>query len=173
MRITVSAILLLFGVLLGCNDSAQTPTQPQRPSMQFEGHNDRAYGSGTIPILFDVRFRVSSHSGPLGEDPKGHMVVENIIEPVSNNLVERTKGEIICLAVLGNRAAMTMVSDEFPKGIFLVVEDNGKGEVLPDRADLAPGVNPDPTTAPCAGQLLIPVFPMEGDVVVRDALPLP
>jgi len=169
MRITAEILFLLpTAILAGCSDSTQVALEPERPSMIVGGSSDRVHGSGFIPAL-NARFRVSAHSGPLGEDPNGHMDVEF---PGGSGGVEftSTKGRIICLAVLGNRASMTMVSEDFPTGIFLVVEDNGNG-ALPDRADVALGINPDPATAPCAGQLLFPIFfPIEGDVVVNDAL---
>src|SRR5437867_7141654 len=166
MCITARAIRVLFGaVLLSCNDSAhQTPTESLNPSFDVGGNHDMVQGAGTIPGAGS--FRVFARSGPLGEDPKGHMEIE-FIGPPGPFSTANFKGKVTCLAVLSSsRAVIQMVSEEFPHGMRLIVED-GKG-IVPDMANVLANTN----LFPCASMNDI-VYPMDGDVVVRDALPLP
>jgi hypothetical protein len=170
MQILRTAVLVTCGVALaGCSDST-APTPPQSRNLRISpnfasGGKDLVAGHGETP---GIRFSVAATSGPLGEDPRGHLRIE--IAP-GGPVYE---GEVRCLVVIGHRAAVGIEKQGDPsRGIFLYVEDNGNpGSLIPDRA--ADGDGTPPTQAECefafvAAEVASPVI--QGNVEIKDALP--
>lgn len=169
MRMISVAILLLSGVtILGCKDPTQV-SLTERLSSSFNEENakkDRVVGSGRLEDLSAFsEFQVSAHSGPAGEDPKGHLDLDLNPERRPANL-----GKIICLAVVGNRAAIGAEDQDHP-GLarYVIVEDNGnRGDPIPDRA-IFTGTGPLDLCESVVTEFAL--FPIEGDVTVVDAQP--
>jgi hypothetical protein len=165
MRMIPIAILLMGGVALSCDDPSQeSSTERLSPSFKEENaKKDGVVGSGRFEDLSE--FHVSAHSGPAGEDPKGHLDLDLNPERPPANL-----GKIVCLAVLGNRAAVGAEDQDHP-GLtrYVIVEDNGDaGDPTPDRAIFTGTGQLDLCeffVTEFAG------FPIEGDVTVVDAQP--
>ncbi len=151
--------------------AAQTPTQ------------DTAVGDGhvTIPvpgsqIPFHVfGFNFNAASGPEGENPTGEVINLTTGERVG---AMTFTGNVTCLAVSGNRAAIGAVGTYFgfPAAVLLTVVDGGPPNSGADTANVAirvdsqtPPPPPDCSTASFSNQLVVTT----GDVVVRDAPPLP
>jgi hypothetical protein len=178
MRMRPSAIVLTCGVvLLGCNDAAQqSPTEPLPPSFDITtpsptdesdkaAKKDRVKGAGSVPNL-GFTFHVTAHSGPSGEEPTGHLKI------TLTGMVH--EGKVTCLFVLDNRAAVGIDRADDPRfGVFLVVEDNGEGGPVPDRATFASGPSANESGCRIAFAVFAEGFasPVEGDVVVEDAPP--
>jgi len=83
-------------------------------------------------------------------------------------------GPVMCLLVVGNRAvAGTDPEDDPGEALFIVVEDNGTpGETGPDRGTAlvtTDRLNPAGCFAVLTG--VLDLLPIEGNIVVRDALP--
>ena len=122
------------------------------------------------PLCTTVGF--SAHSGPAGENPKGH------ISSQLSGGVQKLRGDVVCLQVLGNQAFIlameTRTNDAIPQGeqFFLHVVDNGNpvGGVPPDliRISFDGFIIPPSPGFPC-GQPVLPPVPLgEGNIVVQD-----
>jgi len=173
MKIRFACVLAVVGLAAAAPAGADPP-------------RDFVVGAGTIeadPFLGDS-FSVSAHSGPLGEDPRGHVNVR------TTNLAgdrQSFHGDVSegCLIVTGNRAVAVGRLPEDERFVepttgrtiefaAVIVEDNGhpvKGQPL-DRA--FPVLFFTATAArACAGLLpasLVTVPIDRGNVVVNDAL---
>ena len=150
-----------------------------------DAHGDSVVGGG-INALGD-QFSVSAHSGPLGEDPTGH--VELRTQPTVGARPQTFHGNVKdgCLIVVGNRAVAVgrlpqeqqyVVPGGPGNGVIeyaaVAVEDNG-GPVMGQPTDRAfPVLLFSQTGARvCAG--LIPAtffsFPLvHGNVLVEDSI---
>jgi hypothetical protein len=133
---------------------------------------DFAVGGGkhTDPAAPDVaiQFAFSAHSGPLGEDPKGHVQLffpEGVIH-----------AEVTCVIVEGNEAFITAVSDELPGGIVVThAVDNGEpSDGQPDllRNSFEEFIFEDPERTGCFRPVLEPVPVTQGNIVVHDGQPM-
>jgi hypothetical protein len=97
---------------------------PNKDSVTGGGRAD-----GTPP---GVQFAISAKSGPLGEDPKGHVKLDN---PNGTN-VQDTRGDVVCLNVQGNKATIEFQieksndPDDVGKYRQVFVEDNGKDDAI-------------------------------------------
>jgi hypothetical protein len=118
----------------------------------------------------DIQFAFSAHSGPLGEDPKGHVQLffpEGVIH-----------AEVTCVIIAGNEAFITAVDDELPGGIVVVhAVDNGEpSDGTPDlaRGSFAPFIVESTEQPGCflpTGELA-PVPVTQGNIVVHDGQPM-
>ena len=102
----------------------------QSPTVLADSPRDKAVGSfkGEGGDIFEIHARFSAHSGPAGEDPKGHANVD-FTEPAGTH---RLRGELVCLAVSGNVAQMIFRLREpvtfgtvTVNAFVLFVQDNG------------------------------------------------
>jgi hypothetical protein len=162
-------LALLFALAVGtgvANASHSEQANSTGPPKDF------AVGGGkhTDPANPDVaiQFEFSANSGPLGEDPKGHIQLffpEGVIH-----------AEVTCLTVEGNRAFITGVSDELPGGIVVIeAVDNGEpSDGQPDllRGSFQPFIFEDPERPGCFLPVLPPVPVTQGNIVVHDGQPM-
>jgi hypothetical protein len=146
---------------------------------------DRVAGFGTIEAaqFLNGDFQVAAHSGPLGEDPSGHVTVR-----ASDGDSMTFHGDVsqACLIVVGNRAVAVgrLPEDEqfstpgfgTVEFVAVLVEDNGHpvaGHAV-DRA-FAVLLRASTEALLCASRLVPASFatvPIEhGNYVVEDALP--
>jgi hypothetical protein len=136
--------------------------------------NDFAVGGGkhTDPANpgVAIQFAFSAHSGPLGEDPKGH------VQLFTDDGVINAK--VTCVIVEGNQAFITAVSDELPGGIVVThAVDNGEpSDGTPDLlrnsfVEPAGSIVEDPDNPGCFLPTLPPVPVTQGNIVVHDATP--
>jgi hypothetical protein len=128
--------------------------------------NDFAVGGGKHSSP-PVQFAFSAHSGPLGENPKGHI---QLFLPEG-----KIKAEVTCLIVAGDQAFITGVSDELPGGIVVThAVDNGEpSDPQPDllRNSFEGFIFESPERAGCFLPVLPPVPVTEGNIVVHDGQP--
>jgi hypothetical protein len=99
----------------------------------------------------DFYLHVKAHSGPEGENSRGHFALRSV-GPVLN--IDAT-GEVVCLGVRGNRAALAGIVErnkkERPdpvKVVYLWVEDNGEGKGATDKFDFVAFSFPGPPPPP-------------------------
>ncbi len=123
--------------------------------------------------LFGFNFHAAS--GPEGENPTGEVINLTTGERVG---AMTFTGSVTCLAVSGNRAAVGAVGTYFgfPAAVLMTVVDGGPPNSGADTANVAirvdsqtPPPPPDCSTASFSNQLVV----TSGDVMVRDAPPLP
>ena len=115
----------------------------------------------------------SAHSGPLGENPQGHIS--------ATFSAGKLRGDVVCLQVVGNQAYIlakeTRSDDAIPQGqqFLLNVVDNGNpvdGTPVDLIRNSFVGSFTAPTTAnPCGLPTLPPVRLVRGNIVVHDELP--
>jgi hypothetical protein len=119
---------------------------------------------------FELVRGVAAHSGPLGEDPHGHV-------QVARSLLGRIGGHVTCLNVVGNTAAIVSEIDQaenpalIGQFVILFIVDNGE-PVNGQAVDLfmASVVPTPPTVCPAP---ISTGFPIDsGNYVVRDAQPI-
>jgi hypothetical protein len=130
-------------------------------------------GSFVAPNVATFRFSVGATSGPLGEDPHGHVRVS--LHDASEEFAElfTVNGRVECLLTTGRKAvigALAERGEQSERHVALSVLDG-------DHADLATVVsvsappNLPPQAACAAASFFTPIFPIEGNVVVHDGLP--
>jgi hypothetical protein len=162
-------------------DAAQAndPTLAAPPN---DGGHDFAVGGGRTAVD-DLGFGFSAHSGPLGQDPQGHMSFGlSLASPFPK--VAQVTVDVTCLAVVANVATIggefTHVNapgggpvpfvQEGGGGLF-VVTDNGNpvnGQSLDQFAFVSVGNTP-PTICPFFGPVAGPLA--NGNILVHDVLP--
>jgi hypothetical protein len=120
------------------------------------------HGSGVADVITDIS--VAAHSGPLGEDPHGHVGFTTGI-PLVN-------GQVRCLAEVGTRAAVGTEDPMNPGfGAYLIVQDNeevGGPDLLGAFTTSLP---PSPFACLTLVSDPVPIPVTSGDFRVRDALP--
>jgi hypothetical protein len=85
---------------------------------------DLVTGGGISDIGTSLGF--NAHSGPLGEDPRGHVTLKN---KGLEDAVSDRKGKVVCLRVQGNRAIVGFEdqdADGNPVYREIFAEDNGE-----------------------------------------------
>jgi hypothetical protein len=163
MKRLLAALTLLFGLVVVAgvaNATHSTEANSPGPPKDFAVGGGKHTSAGT-------QFAFSAHSGPLGEDPKGHIQLffpQGVI-----------KAEVTCLIVDGNEAFITGVSDELPGGTTVThAVDNGEpGDPTPDlmRGSFLPFITPVDGQPGCFLPQLPPVPVTEGNIVVHDGQP--
>lgn len=95
-----------------------------------QGRRDHVAGAGDVTIGgVDVSFGMAANSGPNGENPKGHIMLD---WPTGS-----THFAIDCLAVSGNNA---VIGGSGPEGnILILIQDNGEPGANADRFYIVPG----------------------------------
>jgi hypothetical protein len=168
-----SLLLVVVGLAVAATAPAATAQTPAQ---------DTAAGDGDVyvPIPDSLPFHVfgfnfNAASGPAGENPTGQ------VDPLTTG--ERLglltfRGNVTCLAVSGNRAAIGAVGTYFgfPATALMTVVDGGPRDSGADtfnavlRADSqTTPPPPDCSAASFSDQLVV----TNGDIVVHDAQPLP
>jgi hypothetical protein len=162
-------------------DAAQA-VDPTLNSPPNDGRHDFAVGGGrTVPD--NLGFGFSAHSGPLGENPKGHMSFGLSLAPPFPKVAQVTI-DVTCLTVVLNVATIggeiTHVNapggDPVPivqegRGALFVATDNGNpvnGQPVDQFAFVALPAAP-PAICPPLGPFAGPLT--NGNILVHDALP--
>lgn len=117
-------------------------------------------------------FNISAHSGPGGENARGHMKAKNTKAFGASDFTFDFEGDVLCLTVIGNRATVAgrltkVVVNGAPasfQGIVFFVEDN-RALGGPDRYTNFLTVNPV-TVCPPPGPT--PFDVLNGNIVVHD-----
>jgi len=131
-----------------------------------DGHTDFAVGGFQGPE--DNNFGFSGHSGPLGEDPQGHLS-----ETIHG--VFQGRFRVTCLMVAGNQAALRLVlteaaSNDAVSEFVLSVFDSGIAGGAGDRFAFIETAAED-----CAAFVSVAAaggfFIERGNLVVHDAIP--
>lgn len=166
-------------------DSAVAAAQAVDPTIAAppnDGGRDFAVGGGrTVPD--ELGFGFSAHSGPLGEDPKGHMSFGLSLAPPFPKVAQVTI-DVTCLTVVANVATIggriTHVNapggGPVPfviegRGALFVATDNGNpinGQPVDQFAFVALPFAP-PAICPPSGPVPGPLE--NGNILVHDALP--
>lgn len=161
-------LLLVVGLLSAALSVG--PATAASPRDKLAGSGNLASGDSAF------RFIVSAHSGPSGEDPRGHVYF-------GWSDGTRGKGEVTCLDVEGNTATAVARLDEpfdpFPGAtysdfaLFVTDQDEPRPSSPDDRAEAlimtGSGPIPPPVTTCTAFGGGSPVT--QGNFVIRDALP--
>jgi hypothetical protein len=177
--VIVGAVAVALAALAGLGHASAGAGVAAPAEYQYTGPpNDLVTGSGAvIDATTGLRdqWRVSAHSGPLGEGPDGSVTY------ISPFFVGRVaKGRVTCMIVTGNRAQVGGVFDELVADdnltdfhwFELVIDDNGEpGSGAPDA--ITPFVfrlaTHPPDFDPCS-VFLPPLFPLDsGNFTVKDA----
>ena len=162
-RQLIVLVCLLASLSLWPGSARASHTQSNDPPHDFAVGGGTLEGTGGI-----LRFSVSAQSGPLGEDPDGfaHFRFEGIL----------ARFPITCMITTGNRAVFGGPRTEVPgDSHFMVVVDN-QG-LTPDLVN-GPFTGGTPANqAGCAFHdavsVLFTPLPVQGNVIVHDALPAP
>jgi hypothetical protein len=176
LSVLMAVVFLLF--LFATPDVARATHSPGtlNPGHDFAVGGGRHLAFGTGPDFVTEGF--AAQSGPLGENPRGHVSANS--PGVEGS---KTQGHVICLNVVGNEAFILWeqekAGESVPKGtlILLHVIDNGppKEGVSPDfiRNSFIPFIEfpPTPGAGPCGTPVLPPVPLEEGNITVHDGLP--
>lgn len=151
------SVLATAGLLAVAAPSAALADPPQ----------DFVTGGGISRV--ETRFGFTAHSGPTGEDPRGHATFKNFLGQNSDR-----SGPVYCLRVVGNAAVFGIV-DERDDGTTVFrqffVRDNGNpvgGQPVDELREVGDG-SPVPLAcadpAPLTGLIL-----QHGNIEVRDAV---
>ena len=149
--------------------AALAPASPPGPGQDF------AVGSHKVTdVSGDFQHvRVSAHSGPSGEDPKGSVRVtfDSFLFGGAGDL----KGDVVCLDVSGPQARVAaLLREPYMNNthVTLVLSDNGNpGPFMgqsPDSAFIDFTSSPLPPT--CSIAALSVIGNASGNILVRDAL---
>jgi hypothetical protein len=128
----------------------------------------------------DINWGVSAHSGPLGEDPLGHVSATAPLEK-GNTDEKQGRWRVTCVNVAGKLAAIggvpTQAASNDAEPALFVFRDGGPGggtPVEPDGFQFLPGRIGDPSACPDPSLLVIAAGapPIEsGNILVHDAQP--
>jgi hypothetical protein len=123
---------------------------------------------------------VSAHSGPLGEDPLGHVSATAPLAKANTN-AKQGRWRVTCVNVAGNLAAIggvpTQAASNDAGHALFVFRDGGPGGgtlVQPDGFQFLPGRIGDPSACPDPDLLVMAAVapPIEsGNILVHDAQP--
>jgi hypothetical protein len=137
-------------------------------------------GKNPTPSGVNIHLHVNAQSGPEGQNSRGHFALRSFFLDA--------RGEVVCLAVRGNRAAFAGIVErnktEVPLNQVLIwVLDTGEGKGPTDRftflGNAAPAP-PPPSEEECrrlGEELLLAAFPRpedratQGNFTVHDATP--
>jgi hypothetical protein len=168
MRLVTSVTIALVGLLAVVGSAAATHSGGQGPG------RDLVAGTGAVetgPIF--VKLHVNAMSGPLGEDPRGHLTFRGNPPPFGAVDIQ---GRITCLNVFGNQTTVGFVVTKsragFPVGTFgeFSIVDSGEPGTLdrfegrPTLGALPPGSAPS-TCAPFDARQTM----TQGNFIVHDA----
>jgi hypothetical protein len=168
------AITIAFAIVATGRLAAGGPAVLDLQLPALPGHNLAVGGGKTTTDIFNI----AAHSGPLGENARGHLHAKNVNGyPIPFEI----RGDVTCLTVVGNTATLggilTQLEDpSLPNadqyhGFLFVVEDNGNQQGMPDRISYE-FVTPLPPGDVCPVAPGGAIFPLtEGNVVVRGATP--
>jgi hypothetical protein len=173
LGITALALLVVPGLAGATHSSGQGPKHDFAVGTgHFEGEFLPPFPS---PPGLDIQMHVNAKSGPSGENATGRFYAHR--ESPSGLHVH---GEVTCLTVLptltGGRAVVggVITGGREPRapfvegaGIKIQVDDNGNGQVIPDR------MHGDPSSAPpdCTPTEPTRLPVEEGNFTVHNALP--
>jgi hypothetical protein len=143
---------------------------PNDPSRDFAVGGFQ--GTGSSGETTNVGF--SAHSGPLGEDPQGHLSETVPLFFPTDSRTYQGRFRVTCLSITGKDAALGLVptdaeSNDQPAQFFLLVQDSG----LPGGAGDLEAFAPNPLAEDCLGQEAFALFgfPIDrGNILVNDAL---
>jgi hypothetical protein len=162
MRVRLCASTVSLSFVLVTMAAAQGPAADGPPK-------DFVTGGGHHSFLPDAQFTISAHSGPLGEDPKGHMSFKEEGQP-------RVRSNVTCLTIVGNQAFATGVIERpaAAAGQLMVmhaVDSGERGGIAPDllRFSFVPFIVPHHNRPGCFLPVLPPVPVTQGNIVVNDA----
>jgi hypothetical protein len=160
--------LISIGAVLGVLALPATAAATHSPGSS--GPRDFVTGGGHHSLP-DTQFTLSAHSGPLGENPKGHLSFKT-------DGGERFKADVTCVIVAGNQAFVTGVFTRpgSAEGQLVVAHavDNGEpGDATPDllRFSFAGAIFPVQNRPGCFLPFLPPVPVTQGNITVHDATP--
>jgi hypothetical protein len=162
---------------------AVDPTLDPPPN---DPRKDFAVGGGRT-VIDDLGFALSAHSGPLGEEAKGHMSFGGFVGPGEPEKEAQVTVDVTCLRVAVKTATVggeiTHINPtarrglpEFLQeggGIVFAVVDNGN-PVMGQPVDLAQPVFPLPDEPPVVcPPAPVPIFEglSNGNILVHDAVP--
>ena len=159
--VATAAIVAVSGARATHNPTANPP-------------RDFAVGRGEVADVaplggLDVVFQISATSGPLGENPHGHVMVDIEDNPLQS-------APVTCIVTTGNRATAGGPRTGAPgSSLFVYVEDN---EVGPDRVSTATSSVNAADQAGClffhlAFQTAANFVVTRGDYTVHDGFPRP
>jgi hypothetical protein len=153
-----SPLLVAIGGDLIAGDIVVVDAQPPRPP------EDSVTGSGTTDS-FITTFQIDARSGPSGENPTGHVVLE------AGAIFD---GTVTCLAVEGNVAVfnISIGVSLLPPLLTLRATDNSDSGA-PDLLELFSAEGRSPSDCSPPTQLLQRGTVLTGDIVVADVPPLP
>jgi hypothetical protein len=164
---TVSATIVDLLTFQSAVDSAQA-VDPTLAAPTNDGAHDFAVGGFQRASGAHTGF--SAHSGPLGENPFGHL--SSTLDPG----VFQQRYDVTCLAVAGNHASIGLVptnagSNDATLETILVVVDSGLPGGTGDlyAFDVTPGVQAQNCALDVA--LTPPFMPLSGNILVHDELP--
>jgi hypothetical protein len=109
---------------------------------------DKAVGSGSNQFLIalgEARLSVSAHSGALGENPSGDVRAQGDPDGAGPNEPFKLEGEVTCLRVSGNRAAIKY-RFKHAEGSAEPFQGGGVQIFLEDNGDPSEGVAVDRST---------------------------
>jgi hypothetical protein len=169
-------MLVVVGLAVAAMSAASTATAQTSTQDTATGDGDvfQAIPGSDLPF-HAFGFNFTAASGPTGTNPTGE------VRPLTTG--ERLglltfEGDVTCLAVSGNRAAIGAVGTyfDFPAVVLVTVVDDGPRDSGADTFNAAIVVSsqttpplPDCSSASFSSQLAVTT----GDIVVHDAQPLP
>jgi hypothetical protein len=179
LTVITAAMLVAFGSSAGAYDVAEFPLAlnalstyaPGVDPPPNDGAHDFAVGGGQHGGG-NVLEGFSAHSGPSGQNPKGH--VEITLNPPQPT---KLSGNVFCLQVTGNRALILSREVRGPNlGDLILTEvvDNGnpvKGtppDLIRNSFASNGGIIPPSAGFPCGQPAFAPVPLEKGNIVVRD-----
>jgi hypothetical protein len=138
-------------------------------TVQGQGNGqDKVTGAGHHSVP-DTQFTLSAHSGPLGEDPRGHLSFKIEGQP-------RVHADVTCLIVVGTQAFATGVITRPAAAagqltVMHAVDAGNPNEITPDllRFSFVPFIVPDANRPGCFLPVLPPVPVTQGNIVIDDA----
>jgi len=126
---------------------------------------------GGVQDSLGFRHGISAHSGPAGEDAFGHVSTQS---PTGQ---KQRWDDVVCLAVLGNLAAIGVRGrfwspggEKFPEDTIFVAQDNGPGGAL-DRWSYAVAPSAPETCASHLSFAATAPFIRNGNILIHDAMP--
>jgi hypothetical protein len=156
---------MLLALLVGPGVASATHGPSDNPP------RDLFFGRGEF-LAGGVEFNVHATSGPLGEDPHGHLSWQT--EGADEAGDPPFRGPVTCLVVSGNRATAGAPVRTGPPGQTAYVIGVDNPDPAPDQAiavsSTIPANQAGCTTVHTLG---FTVFPVDGEVTIHDGQPVP